>query len=79
MKPAGLATIPGRAEDDSVVERVGRQLGLPSSGTADPRVRVVYRLDKASRRPSFAQSVQPATPKTIYWSQPAFIAARDCA
>ncbi|HSU67665.1 MAG TPA: RluA family pseudouridine synthase [Tepidisphaeraceae bacterium] len=46
LKPAGLATIPGRAEDDSVLERLGRQLGLPSSGSADPRVRVVHRLDK---------------------------------
>ena len=45
-KPAGLATIPGRAETDSMLERLGRQLGLPSSGTADPRVRVVHRLDK---------------------------------
>src|SRR5213595_2823269 len=45
-KPAGLATIPGRAETDSVLERLGRQLGLPSSGTADPRIRVVHRLDK---------------------------------
>jgi RluA family pseudouridine synthase len=46
MKPAGLATIPGRAETDSVLERLGRQIGLPSSGDADPRVRVVHRLDK---------------------------------
>jgi 23S rRNA pseudouridine955/2504/2580 synthase/23S rRNA pseudouridine1911/1915/1917 synthase len=46
MKPAGLATIPGRGEEDSVLERLGRQLGLPSSGTSDPRVRVVHRLDK---------------------------------
>src|SRR3954451_3441811 len=46
MKPAELATIPGRGEDDSVLERLGRQLALPSSGTADPRVRVVHRLDK---------------------------------
>jgi 23S rRNA pseudouridine1911/1915/1917 synthase len=46
MKPAGLATIPGRGEDDSVLERLGRQFGLPSSGTDDPRVRVVHRLDK---------------------------------
>ena len=45
-KPAGLATIPGRGEDDSVLERLGRQLGLPSSGAADPRIRVVHRLDK---------------------------------
>lgn len=41
-----MATIPGRGEDDSVLEQLGRQLGLPSSGTADPRVRVVHRLDK---------------------------------
>jgi 23S rRNA pseudouridine1911/1915/1917 synthase len=46
VKPAGLATIPGRAETDSVLEQVGRQLGVPSSGEADPRVRVVHRLDK---------------------------------
>jgi 23S rRNA pseudouridine955/2504/2580 synthase/23S rRNA pseudouridine1911/1915/1917 synthase len=46
LKPAGLATIPGRAEKDSVLERIGRQIGLPSSGTADPRIRVVHRLDK---------------------------------
>ena len=45
-KPAGLATIPGRGEGDSVLERLGRQLGLRSSGTADPRLRVVHRLDK---------------------------------
>jgi 23S rRNA pseudouridine1911/1915/1917 synthase len=46
MKPAGLATIPGRGDDDSVLERLGRQLGLPSSGATDPRARVVHRLDK---------------------------------
>ena len=46
MKPAGLATIPGRGESDSVLEQLGRQLDLPSGGTADPRVRVVHRLDK---------------------------------
>ena len=45
-KPAGLATIPGRGEDDSVLQRLARQLGLPHTGTADPRVRVVHRLDK---------------------------------
>ncbi|QOV90735.1 RluA family pseudouridine synthase [Humisphaera borealis] len=45
-KPAGLAVIPGRAETDSVLEALGRQLGLPSTGSADPRVRVVHRLDK---------------------------------
>ncbi len=45
-KPAGLATIPGRGEDDSVLERLGRQLGIPTSGPVDPRARVVHRLDK---------------------------------
>jgi 23S rRNA pseudouridine955/2504/2580 synthase/23S rRNA pseudouridine1911/1915/1917 synthase len=46
MKPPGLATIPGRAETDSVLERLGRQIGLASAGTVDPRLRVVHRLDK---------------------------------
>ena len=45
-KPPGLATIPGREDDDCVLRRLGTQLGLPSSGTADPRLRVVHRLDK---------------------------------
>lgn len=47
-KPSGLATIPGRGEDDSVLERLGRRLDLPASGTADPRLRVVHRLDKGT-------------------------------
>ena len=45
-KPARLATIPGRVETDSVLEMLGRQLNLPSTGTVDPRIRVVHRLDK---------------------------------
>lgn len=45
-KPAGLAAIPGRGGTDSVLERLAAQLGLPSTGTADPRLRVVHRLDK---------------------------------
>jgi 23S rRNA pseudouridine1911/1915/1917 synthase len=45
-KPAGLATIPGRDEPDSVLHHLGRQIDLPASGTADPRLRVVHRLDK---------------------------------
>jgi 23S rRNA pseudouridine955/2504/2580 synthase/23S rRNA pseudouridine1911/1915/1917 synthase len=47
-KPAGLATVPGRGEPpgETVLEQLGAQLGLPSSGSADPRVRVVHRLDK---------------------------------
>jgi 23S rRNA pseudouridine955/2504/2580 synthase/23S rRNA pseudouridine1911/1915/1917 synthase len=45
-KPAGLATIPGRGETDSALEQLARQIGLPSSGNDDPRLRVVHRLDK---------------------------------
>lgn len=45
-KPAGLATIPGRGERDSALQALGRQLGLPVSGQADPRLRLVHRLDK---------------------------------
>jgi 23S rRNA pseudouridine955/2504/2580 synthase/23S rRNA pseudouridine1911/1915/1917 synthase len=46
FKPPGLATIPGRGEDDSVLERLADELGLPCTGTEDPRLRVVHRLDK---------------------------------
>jgi 23S rRNA pseudouridine955/2504/2580 synthase/23S rRNA pseudouridine1911/1915/1917 synthase len=46
VKPAGLATIPGRAETDSALERIAAQINLPATGSADPRVRVVHRLDK---------------------------------
>ena len=45
-KPAGLATIPGRGEHDSALERLAAQLNLPHTGTSDPRIRVVHRLDK---------------------------------
>ena len=45
-KPAGLAVIPGRAETTSVLEALAEQLQLPCIGTADPRVRVIHRLDK---------------------------------
>jgi 23S rRNA pseudouridine1911/1915/1917 synthase len=45
-KPAGLATIPGRGESDSVLERLAAQLAIPCTGDADPRLRVVHRLDK---------------------------------
>lgn len=45
-KPAGLATIPGRGETDDLLHRLARQLRLPASGSADPRLRIVHRLDK---------------------------------
>lgn len=45
-KPANLASIPGRGETTSVLEVLAAQLGLPCSGEADPRLRVVHRLDK---------------------------------
>jgi 23S rRNA pseudouridine955/2504/2580 synthase/23S rRNA pseudouridine1911/1915/1917 synthase len=45
-KPAGLAAIPGRAESTSAIEQVATLLSLPARGSADPRVRVVHRLDK---------------------------------
>ncbi len=46
MKPAGLATIPGRGEIDSVIEQLSRQTDIPCRGTTDPRLRIVHRLDK---------------------------------
>jgi RluA family pseudouridine synthase len=45
-KPAGLATIPGRGETDSVLQLLSRQLQIPCTGKADPRLRIVHRLDK---------------------------------
>lgn len=45
-KPAGLATIPGRGESTSLLQRLADQLGLPCAGETDPRLRVVHRLDK---------------------------------
>lgn len=57
-KPAGLAAIPGRAETDSVLERLARQLGVPSKGTSDVRLRVVHRIDKETTGVMlFAQSL----------------------
>jgi len=47
-KPANLATIPGRGETDSLLEKLARQLGIPCRGTDDPRLRVVHRLDKGT-------------------------------
>jgi 23S rRNA pseudouridine1911/1915/1917 synthase len=45
-KPPGLATIPGRGEDTSVFEQLAAMLNLPHKGDADPRLRVVHRIDK---------------------------------
>lgn len=45
-KPAGLAVIPGRGEPTSALEQLADLLSLPCSGTDDPRLRVVHRLDK---------------------------------
>ena len=63
LKPAGLATIPGRGEDDAddcVLARLGRQLALPSAGNADPRIRVVHRLDKDTSGVLLFAKHQPA-------------------
>jgi 23S rRNA pseudouridine955/2504/2580 synthase/23S rRNA pseudouridine1911/1915/1917 synthase len=68
-KPAGLATIPGRGESDSVLERLGRQLGIPSSGTADPRVRVVHRLDKETSGVLLFALNRPAQPHVSHQFQ----------
>ncbi len=45
-KPAGLASIPGRGDIDSVLSVLAEQLGIPCSGAVDPRLRVLHRLDK---------------------------------
>jgi 23S rRNA pseudouridine955/2504/2580 synthase/23S rRNA pseudouridine1911/1915/1917 synthase len=45
-KPAALATIPGRDEPASVLHHLAAQIGLLANGAADPRLRVVHRLDK---------------------------------
>ena len=41
-KPTGLATIPGRGEATSALEQLAAQVSLPSTGTEDPRIRVVH-------------------------------------
>ncbi len=45
-KPSGLATVPGRDEPDSLLQRLAEQMGLAWKGKADPRLRLVHRLDK---------------------------------
>ncbi|MGD0461890.1 MAG: RluA family pseudouridine synthase [Tepidisphaeraceae bacterium] len=45
-KPPHLATVPGRGETDSLLQVLSRQTRLPCTGTADPRLRIIHRLDK---------------------------------
>lgn len=45
-KPSGIPAIPGRDEAESIIEILAAQLSLPFTGTADPRLRVVHRIDK---------------------------------
>lgn len=45
-KPAGVPAIPGRDGEPSALERLAAQLGLPCAGAADPRLRVVHRIDR---------------------------------
>src|SRR3954469_4333346 len=45
-KASGIAAIPGRDESESIIELLSAQLNLPFSGTIDPRLRVVHRIDK---------------------------------
>lgn len=45
-KPAGLAVIPGRGETTCLLNELAEQLNLPCTGSDDPRLRVVHRLDK---------------------------------
>ncbi len=46
VKPSGIAVIPGRDTDVCIIDQLAVSLGVPSSGSADPRLRVVHRLDK---------------------------------
>jgi len=45
-KPAHLAAIPGRGETTCAIAQLAGQIDLPCSGSTDPRLRVVHRLDK---------------------------------
>lgn len=46
LKPAGLAAIPARGDESSAFDDLALQLNLPRVGSADPRLRVVHRIDK---------------------------------
>jgi RluA family pseudouridine synthase len=45
-KPPGITAIPGRDDSQSIIEILSQQLDLPFTGTTDPRLRVVHRIDK---------------------------------
>lgn len=45
-KPAGLAVVPGRAEQTCLIQQLAQQLHIPHTGPADPRLRLVHRIDK---------------------------------
>lgn len=44
-KPAGLPSVPAQARRGNALREVGRLLGLPHKGEADPRVRPLHRID----------------------------------
>lgn len=46
LKPAGLPAIPARGDETSALDDLAMQLNLPRTGSADPRLRVVHRIDK---------------------------------
>ena len=48
MQAPGPGRHSRRAETDSLLEQLARQLNLPHSGSADPRLRIVHRLDKGT-------------------------------
>lgn len=44
-KPAGVASVPGAGRHRVASRLLGEQLGLPSQGIDDPRIRPVHRID----------------------------------
>lgn len=47
-KPAGLPVIPARHDATCLLHVLAEQIGLPASGEADPRLRIVHRLDSGT-------------------------------
>lgn len=45
LKPAGTASVPGAGDAPVASRLIGEQLGLPSRGEVDPRIRPVHRID----------------------------------